>query len=75
MQLAAKIWRFVSGDMTIEEICSFAKMHEKDKNEGKQLAATIASLKQILSVADKVDEELKHIKSLIILDPIKWLWV
>jgi hypothetical protein len=52
--------------MTIEEIRSFAKMHEKDKNEGKQLAATIASLKQILSVADKVDEELKHMKSLII---------
>jgi hypothetical protein len=55
-----------SGDITIEEIRSFAKMHEKGKNEEKHLAATIASLKEILAIADKVNDELKHMKSLIV---------
>jgi hypothetical protein len=57
-----------SGDITIDEIRSFAKMQmqEKDSNKGKHEAATIASLQKILAVADKVDDELKHMKSLIV---------
>lgn len=41
-------------------------MHEKDRNEEKHMASMIANLKHILAVADKVDEELKQMKSLIV---------
>ena len=59
--------RFISGEITIEEIRAFAKMHEKDNKAEEKLASTIASLKHILSVTDKVGQELQDMKNAIML--------
>ena len=42
---------------------AFAKMHQKENIEKEDSASTIASLKDILSAADRVDEELKQLKA------------
>jgi hypothetical protein len=42
-------------------------MHEKGKNEEAKVASTIASLKRILSVTDKIEQELQNMKSSILL--------
>lgn len=53
----------VSGAISIGEMRAFAKMHQKENIEKEDAASTIASLKDILSVADRVDEELKQLKA------------
>ena len=58
---------FISGGITIEEIRAFAKMNQKDKSEEIKIASTITSLKHILSVTEKVGQELQNMKSSITL--------
>jgi hypothetical protein len=41
-------------------------MRDKDKTKEQQLASTAKNLNHILAVANKVEEELQHMKSLIL---------
>jgi ABC-type transporter Mla subunit MlaD len=55
--------RLKSGEITVEEIHSYAKMLENGNSSKQDLSSTIESLKNVLSIADRVDEELKTILS------------
>ena len=41
-------------------------MRDKDKSKEQQLVSTAKNLNHILAVANKVEEELQHMKSLIL---------
>jgi hypothetical protein len=52
-----------SGAITIEEIRAFSKIREKENAEDEDNSETIASLKSILAIADKVEEDLLKMKA------------